>query len=73
MVAKGDGVGRGRGEGWRGRGVGWGRDRVEERVKWEFGVSRCKLLYRMDNNKVYPVISHNRKDIYIYTHTYVCI
>ena len=58
------------------QGGGWGR------MDWEFGVSRCKLLYReWINNKVllystgnyiqYPVINHNgkayeKKNIYIY-------
>ena len=50
-------------------------------VEWEFGISRCKLLYRgWINNKVllystgnyiqYPVISHNGKEYekYIYIH-----
>ena len=57
----------------RGRGSGGGMD-------WEFGVSRCKLLYiEWINNKVllystgnyiqYPVINHNGKEYekeYIY-------
>ena len=58
MVAKGEGVG----EGWSGRGL-----------DWEFGVSRCKLVYtEWINNKVllcstgnyiqYPVINHNGKE-----------
>ena len=49
--------------------VGWGREGMD----WEFGVSRCKLLYReWINNKVllystenciqYPVINHNGKE-----------
>ena len=48
---------------------GWGGGRME----WEFGVSRCKLLYiELINNKVllystgnyiqYPVINHNEKE-----------
>ena len=58
------------------KGAGCGR-----RMEWEFGVSRCKLLYReWINNKVllystgnyiqYPMINHNgkeyKKGIYIY-------
>ena len=50
----------------KGEGAGEGMD-------WEFGVSRCKLLYReWVNNKVllcstgnyiqYPVINHNGKE-----------
>ena len=50
----------------KGEGV-WGR------VDWEFGISRCKLLYiEWINNKVllystgnyiqYPVINHNGKE-----------
>ena len=43
---------------------------------WEFGISRCKQLYRMINNKVlpdstvsyitYPMINHNENYICIY-------
>ena len=49
-------------------------------MEWEFGVSRCKLLYlKWTNNKVllystesyiqYPMINHNGKEkrMYIYT------
>ena len=49
------------------------------RMEWEFGISRCKLLYIGWINKVllystgnyfqYPVINHNRKEYekeYIY-------
>ena len=58
----------------KGEGVGGGMD-------WEFGISRCKLLYiEWINNKVllcstgnyiqYPVINHNGKEykkcIYVY-------
>ena len=55
---------------------------------WEFGISRCKLLYiEWINNKVllystgnyiqYPVMKHNGKEyekgcIYTYIHTYIC-
>ena len=54
-------------------------------MDWEFGVSRCKLLYiEWINNKVllytgnyiqYPVINHNGKEyfkkrMYIYIHMY---
>ena len=50
------------------KGMGGGRGR-----EWEFGVSRCKLVYReWINNKVllystgkclqYPVINHNGKE-----------
>ena len=65
----------------RGRGSGRGMD-------WEFGVSRCKLLYiEWINNKVllystgnhihYPVINHNGKEyekqcIYIYITESLC-
>ena len=49
--------------------LGWG----EGGMDWEFGISRCKLLYReWINNKVllystgnsiqYPVINHNGKE-----------
>ena len=41
-------------------------------MEWEFGVSRCKFMYRMDKYKVllcstgnyiqYPVINHNGKE-----------
>ena len=56
-------------------------------MEWEFGISRCKLLY-IDwiNNKVllhstgnyiqYPVINHDGKayeKVYIHTYTYICI
>ena len=52
-----------------------------EGYEWEFGVSRCKLLYQWINNKVllyntgnyiqYPEINHNGKEyekecIYVY-------
>ena len=60
---------------------GGGRDR--RGIDWEFGISRCKLLYReWMNNKVllysignyiqYPVINHNRK-AYEKGCTYVCV
>ena len=60
---------------------GGGRDR--RGIHWEFGISRCKLLYReWMNNKVllysignyiqYPVINHNRK-AYEKGCTYVCV
>ena len=61
---------------WLPRGRGWGG------MDWEFGISRCKLLYTgWINNKVllyskgnciqYPVINHNGKEykkesIYMY-------
>ena len=43
------------------------------RMEWEFGISRCKplyrrwinnrvLLYRIGNNTQYPVINSNRKE-----------
>ena len=55
-----------------------------ERMDWEFGISRCKLLYiEWINNKVlvcntgnyiqYPVISHNRKDMKKNIYIYACI
>ena len=55
------------GVGWGG--VGWGGRGMD----WEFGISRCKLLYiEWINNKVllcstgnyiqYPVINHNGKE-----------
>ena len=63
----------------KGEGGGGGMD-------WEFGISRCKVLYtEWMNNKVllhstgnyiqYLVINHNGKEyekeyIYIYTHIY---
>ena len=61
----------------RRRGGGGGKD-------WEFGISRCKLLYTGQiNSKVplcstgnyiqYPVINHNGKEYekeYIYIHKY---
>ena len=62
------------------KGVGaWGRK------EWEFGISRCKLVYiGWINNKVllystgnyiqYPVINHNGKEYekeYIYIHIYI--
>ena len=71
MAAKGEGVGEGAGEG----------------MDWEFGISRCKLLYiEWINNKVllysrenyiqYPVINHNGKEyfknIYIYIIESLC-
>ena len=56
-------------------------------MDWEFGISRCKLLYiEWINNKVllysmgnysqYPVINHNGKEyekiyIYIHKHTHI--
>ena len=52
-------------------------------MEWEFGVSRCKLLYIEWINRTvllystgnyiqYPVTDHNGKDyIYIYTHTHI--
>ena len=54
-------------------------------MDWEFGASRCKLLYiEWINNKVllysignyiqYPVIKHNGKEyekVYIYVYIYV--
>ena len=56
-------------------------------IDWEFGISRCQLLYiEWINNKVllcstgnyiqYPVINHNGKEhekecIYIYIYIYV--
>ena len=54
-------------------------------MDWEFGISRCKLLYiEWINNKVllystgnyiqYPVINHNGKEYekeYIYIYMYV--
>ena len=58
-------------------------------MDWEFGISRCKLVYiEWTNNKVllystgkyiqYSVINHNRKeyekgDIYIYIYIYIYI
>ena len=53
-------------------------------MDWEFGISRCKLLYiEWINNKVlvcntgnyiqYPVISHNRKDMKKNIYIYACI
>ena len=60
--------------------------RVGEGMEWEFGISRCKLLYKeLINNKVllystgnyiqYPVINHNgreyEKNIYTHTHTHI--
>ena len=56
-------------------GVAWGG------MDWEFGISRCKLLYiEWINNKVllystgnytqYPVINHNGKE---YEKGYICI
>ena len=57
---------------------GWGGG-----VDWEFGISRCKLLYMECINKVlhygtenhspYPVINHNRKEYEeerVYIHMY---
>ena len=58
----------------------WPRGRALGGKDWEFGISRCKLLYiQWINNKVllystrnyiqYPIISHNRKEyekIYMY-------
>ena len=54
---------------------------VGEGVEWEFGVSRCKLLYMESiNNKIllrntesyiqYPMINHNGKE---YKRMCVCI
>ena len=54
---------------------------------WDFGISRCKLLYIEWINKFlpystrnyiqYPMINHNAKVyelyIYIYTHIHVCV
>ena len=58
-------------------------------MNWEFGISRCKLLYIewMDNKVLlyskgnyiqYPVINHNGKEyekeyIYIYIYIYICL
>ena len=53
------------------------------RMDWEFGISRCKLvylewinnnvlLYRTGNYIQYPVINHNGKE-YIHTHIYIYI
>ena len=56
-------------------------------MDWEFGISRCKLLYIAGiNNKVllyragnyiqYPVINHNGKEYekdYIYIYMCVCV
>ena len=65
----------------KGEGIGGG-------VKWEFGISRCKLLYiEWINNKLLlystgnyiqnPMINHNGKEdkkrIYIYIYIYICI
>ena len=69
---------------WRLLGCGLNRERLEQTcgcqgegceggMDWEFGVSRCKLLYReWINNKIllystgnyiqYPVINHNGKE-----------
>ena len=58
---------------------------VGEEWDWEFGISRCKLLYRgWINNKVlvystgnyiqHPVINHNGKEYekeYIYIYIYI--
>ena len=52
-------------------------------LNWEFGISRCKLVYRKQiNSKVllystgnyiqYPVINHNGKE-YEKEHIYICI
>ena len=58
------------------------------RKNWEFGISRCRLLYTgWINNEVllystwnyiqYPVINHNRKEyegsIYMYSESLFCI
>ena len=55
-------------------------------MEWEFGISRCKLLYiECINNKVllystgnyiqYPIINHNgknmKKNVYIYIYIYI--
>ena len=66
----------------RGRGPGGG-------THWEFGISRCELLYiHWINNKVllcstgnyiqYPVVNHNRKEyqkeyMYVQIYTYIYI
>ena len=58
-------------------------------MDWEFGVSRCKLVYiGWKNSKVllystgnytqYPVINHNGKEyekerVYVYIYIYICI
>ena len=52
-------------------------------MDWEFGISRCKLLYIGWINKVllystgnciqYPVINHNGKEYEKYVYMYVCI
>ena len=67
---------------WLPRGAGGGG------VDWEFGISRCKLLYIQWINKVllystgnyiqYPAINHNGKEyekecIYIYICVCVCV
>ena len=60
----------------------WGGGGGEE-MQWEFGVSRCKLLYiEWINNKVllcstenysqYPMINHSGKE-YIQKSIYICI
>ena len=64
------------------KGVGGGRG-----MEWEFGISRCKLVYRewIDNKVLLystgnyiqsPVINHNGKEcetIYIYLYIYIYI
>ena len=53
-------------------------------MEWEFGVSRCKLLYiEWINNKVllystgsyiqYPMINHNGKEYILKRNVYICI
>ena len=65
-------------QGGRGGGGGRGRDGMD----WEFGISRCKLLYiGWINNKVllysignciqYPVINHNGKEYF--KRIYICM
>ena len=50
---------------WLPRGGGWGG------MEWEFGISRCILLYtKWINNKV---LLTEKEYIYIYTHTYTYI
>ena len=57
--------------------------RVGGGMEWEFGVSRCKLLYiEWINNKFllytsenciqYPMINHNGKE-YLKNNVYICI
>ena len=59
-----------------------GGKRCGRGMKWEFGISRCKLLYIEWINKVllcsignyiqYPVINHNGKE-YEKKNVYMCI